>query len=53
MISILIIGMIVFLFVLLSYALCRASDEGDSIFGYKTMSKDYEMTHEDDHKTLE
>ena len=53
MISILFIGMIVSLFIILSYALCRASDEAYRMFGYKTMSRDHEMTYEDDHKSLE
>ena len=52
MISILFIGMIVSLFIILSYALCRASDEADRMFGYKTMSRDHEMTHEGDDKNL-
>ena len=52
MISILFIGMIVSLFIILSYALCRASDEADRMFGYKTMSRDHEMTYEDDHNSL-
>ena len=52
MISILFIGMIVSLFIILSYALCRASDEADSIFGHKTMNEDREITHEGYDKDL-
>ena len=52
MISILFIGMIVSLFIILSYALCRASDEADRMFGYKTMSEDREITHEGYDKDL-
>lgn len=49
MISILFIGMIVSLFIPLSYALCRASDEGERSFGYKEgqNGKEEEMTDED------
>ncbi|MCR0262517.1 hypothetical protein MKC73_01205 [[Clostridium] innocuum] len=49
MIAILIIGMIVSLFVLLSYALCKASAEGDRCFGYSEgrNEKEEEMTDED------
>ena len=49
MISILFIGMIVSLFIPLTYALCRASDEGERSFGYKEgqNGKEEEMTDED------
>ncbi|MFQ9725600.1 MAG: hypothetical protein ACLRY6_22565, partial [[Clostridium] innocuum] len=46
------VGMIVSLFIILSYSLCRASDEADSMFGYKTMSEDREITHEGYDKDL-
>lgn len=46
------VGMIVSLFIILSYSLCRASDEADSIFGHKTMNEDREITHEGDDKDL-
>lgn len=46
------VGMIVSLFIILSYALCRASDEADSMFGYNNMSEDREITHEGYDKDL-
>ena len=49
MISICFIGMIISIFVLLSYALCKASAEGDRRFGYGEgrNEKEEEMTDED------